>query len=148
MQLSKNFNLAELTKTQVRNKDNTPDATQIKNLQALVDNVLQPVRDKFGAVIVNSGFRSVAVNKAVGGSGTSDHCKGMAADIEIIGMPNRKLAEWIRDNMDFTQLILEFPGAEPNAGWVHVSYDASNVKKQVLTAKRVNGRTKYFQGLV
>lgn len=113
-----------------------------------MDNVLQPIRDKLGVVTINSGFRSVAVNKAVGGSATSDHCKGMAADIEIMNMPNRKLAEWIRDNIDFTQLILEFPGAAPNDGWVHVSYDPSNVKRQILTAKKVNGKTKYLNGLV
>ena len=148
MQLSKNFTLTELTKTQVRNKDNTPTATEVQNLKALVDNVLQPIRDKFGAVTVNSGFRSVAVNKAVGGSATSDHCKGFAADIEVSGVPNRELAEWIRVNLKFTQLILEFPGAEPNEGWVHVSYNPANLKQQVLTAKRISGKTKYLPGLV
>lgn len=148
MQLSKNFTLAELTKTQVRNEDNTPDEQVIHNLQQLAMNVLQPIRDEFGAVLVSSGFRSVAVNKAIGGSVVSDHCKGMAADIEVLGMPNRGLAEWIAANLKFTQLILEFPGDNPSDGWVHISYNPSNLKNQILTAKKEDGKTKYLSGLV
>jgi zinc D-Ala-D-Ala carboxypeptidase len=151
MKLSKNFSVAELSKSEAAVRlglDNTPSLTVIDNLQALVDAVLQPVRDKFGPITVTSGYRSPAVNKTIGGSATSDHCKGQAADFEVMGMPNKELATWIRDNLEFTQLILEFPSkSDPNAGWVHCSYDKSNLKKQVLTAVKVGGKTVYQNGL-
>lgn len=151
MQLSKNFSVAELSKSEAairKGLDNTPSLTVIDNLQALVDNVLQPVRDKFGPVIVTSGYRSPAVNKAIGGSTTSDHTRGQAADFEVLGMPNKELAEWIRDNLKFTQLILEFPSKnDPNAGWVHCSYDKANLKCEVLTATKVRDKTVYQFGL-
>ena len=148
MKLSTNFSVAELSKTNVRQFDNTPSMQVIDNLQQLVDNVLQPLRDKFGQVTVTSGYRSPEVNKAIGGSGTSDHCKGFAADIEIGGKDNKELAQYIRDNMTFTQLILEFytPGV-PDSGWVHVSYDKGNLKKQCLTASKVGGKTVYSNGI-
>jgi hypothetical protein len=148
MKLSTNFSVAELSKTNVRQFDNTPSMQVIDNLQQLVDNVLQPLRDKFGPVTVTSGYRSPEVNKAIGGSGTSDHCKGFAADIEIGGKDNKELAQYIRDNMTFTQLILEFytPGV-PDSGWVHVSYDKGNLKKQCLTASKVGGKTVYSNGI-
>jgi len=148
MKLSKNFNLAELIKTNVRQFDNMPTMTVIDNLQLLVDNVLQPVRDHFGPVVVTSGYRSPEVNKAIGGSASSDHCKGMAADFEVLGVPNRVVAEWVRDNCKYRQLILEFPGANPNDGWVHVAYNKDDLKGQVLTAKKINGKTQYLPGLV
>jgi hypothetical protein len=152
-QLTKNFSLHELTKseTAVRNgMDNSPDQTAISNLQVLAVHVLQPVRDHFAkGVHINSGFRHPDVNAKVGGSRTSDHCKGMAADLEIPGVPNAELAEWIKNNLEFTQLILEFytPGI-PDSGWVHVSYDPANLKKQVMTATKQNGKTVYLPGLV
>jgi zinc D-Ala-D-Ala carboxypeptidase len=111
---------------------------------------VKPVRNYYGmGVKVNSGYRHPLVNAKVGGSTTSDHCKGMAADIEIPGIANAELAEWIKDNCEFCQLILEFytPGV-PDSGWVHVSYDPSNLKKQVLTATKQNGKTVYLPGLV
>jgi zinc D-Ala-D-Ala carboxypeptidase len=93
--------------------------------------------------------RHPLVNAKVGGSATSDHCKGFAADIEIPGIANADLAEWIKDNCEFKQLILEFytPGV-PDSGWVHVSYDPNDLKKQVLTATKQNGKTVYLPGLV
>jgi zinc D-Ala-D-Ala carboxypeptidase len=153
MRLSKNFTLPELTKSETalrKGMDNTPTGDALANLQILTDKVLQPVRDHFAkGVKVNSGYRSPDVNAAVGGSRTSDHCRGMAADIEIPGVPNAELAQWIADNLAFTQLILEFytPGI-PDSGWVHVSYDPSNLKKQLLTATRRDGKTVYLPGLV
>jgi hypothetical protein len=130
--------------------DNSPDQTAISNLQALAVHVLQPVRDHYGkGVKVNSGYRSPDVNAKVGGSKTSDHCRGMAADIEIPGVPNAELAEWIRSNLLFTQVILEFyTQGVPDSGWVHVSYDHENLKKQALTAVKEDGKTVYLQGLV
>jgi hypothetical protein len=153
MNLTKNFTLSEMTKSETalrHDMDNTPDQTVISNLQALAVHVLQPVRDHYGkGVKVNSGFRHPDVNAKVGGSKTSDHCKGMAADIEIPGVPNAELAEWIRGNLPFTQLILEFyTRGVPDSGWVHVSYDPANLKKQALTAVKQDGKTVYLQGLV
>jgi len=152
MNLSANFTLKELTKSDTATRlglDNTPDDEALENLKTLCEKVLQPVRDNFGRVTVNSGYRSPESNAAVGGSKTSDHCKGMAADIEIPGVANADLAQWIMDNLEYTQLILEFytPGI-PDSGWVHVSYDPKNLKKQELTATKVAGKTTYLPGLV
>jgi zinc D-Ala-D-Ala carboxypeptidase len=151
MKLSTNFSLSELTKSESASRlglDNDPTQEIISSLQALVNHILQPVRDKFGPVVVTSGYRSPDVNKAIGGSTTSDHCKGQAADFEVLGKDNRELAIWIAENMQFTQLILEFykPGV-PDSGWVHCSFDPSNLKRQVLTAERVNGKTVYSTGI-
>ncbi len=153
MQLTSNFSLAELVKSETalrHDMDNTPGETEIENLKRLCEQVLQPVRDHFKTgVKVNSGFRHPEVNAKVGGSKTSDHCKGQAADIEIPGIPNADLAIWIMDNLQYTQLILEFytPGI-PDSGWVHVSYDPANLKKQNLTAVKKDGKTVYLPGLV
>ena len=153
MQLTNNFSLAEMVKSDTalrHDMDNTPGEAEIENLKRLCEQVLQPVRDHFGkGVKVNSGFRHPEVNAKVGGSKTSDHCKGQAADIEIPGVPNGDLAQWITENLDFTQVILEFytPGV-PDSGWVHVSYDPQNLKKQALTAAKQNGKTVYLPGLV
>lgn len=152
-QLTKNFSLAEMVKSETalrNNLDNTPGEAEIANLKVLAEKVLQPVRDHFGkGVKVNSGFRHPDVNAAVGGSKTSDHCRGQAADIEIPGVPNAELAEWIKANLQFTQLILEFytPGI-PDSGWVHVSYNPDNLKKQDMTAIKKDGKTVYLPGLV
>jgi zinc D-Ala-D-Ala carboxypeptidase len=153
MNLSPNFSLHELTKSETALRldlDNTPDEQATENLRLLCEKVLQPVRDHYGkGVKVNSAYRSPESNAAVGGSKTSDHCKGMAADIEIPGVANADLAQFIMDNLDYTQLILEFytPGI-PDSGWVHVSYDPANLKKQELTATKVAGKTTYLNGLV
>jgi hypothetical protein len=148
MKLSANFSLAELTKTNVRQFDNTPSMQVIENLQLLVDNVLQPIRNKFGQVTVTSGYRSPEVNKAIGGSATSDHCFGFAADFEVAGVDNKELARWVADNLKFKQLILEFyTKGVPDSGWVHVSYDKTNLTQKVMTATKVGGRTVYSPGI-
>jgi len=153
MNLTANFTLAEMVKSDTalrHDMDNTPGEVEIANLKTLCEKVLQPVRDHFQTgVKVNSGFRHPEVNAKVGGSKTSDHCKGQAADIEIPGIANADLAVWIMDNLDYTQLILEFytPGV-PDSGWVHVSYDPANLKKQNLTATKKDGKTVYLNGLV
>ena len=153
MNLTKNFTLSEMTKSETALRQgmaNEPSETEINNLRTLCEQVLQPVRDYYGmGVKVNSGFRHPLVNAKVGGSTTSDHCKGMAADIEIPGVANADLAQWIADNCQFRQLILEFytPGI-PDSGWVHVSYDPNDLKKQTLTATKKDGKTVYLPGLV
>ena len=153
MKLTDNFSLAEMTKSDTAlrlDMDNTPGPEEIENMTRLCECVLQPVRNHFGkGVKVNSGFRHPNVNAKVGGSKTSDHCKGMAADIEIPGVANADLAKWIVDNLEFRQVILEFytPGV-PDSGWVHVSYNPSDNKKQVLTATKKEGKTVYLNGLL
>jgi hypothetical protein len=153
MKLTANFTLSEMTKSETAlrySMANEPSETEIGNLRLLCEEVLQPVRDFYGmGVKVNSGYRHPLVNAKVGGSATSDHCKGYAADIEIPGIANADLAEWIVANLQFTQIILEFytPGV-PDSGWVHVSYVPENLKKQVLTATKQNGKTVYLPGLV
>ena len=152
MKLSPNFSLNELTKSETalrKGLDNEPTQDVIAALQTLAVNVLQPVRDHYAkGVKVNSGYRSPEVNASVGGSKTSDHCKGQAADIEIPGVANKELALYIRDNMEYTQLILEgYVEDVPDSGWVHVSYDQSNLKKQVMTAKFINGKAIYSNGI-
>ena len=153
MNLSANFTLKELTKSDTATRlgiDNTPDEQALENLKTLCEKVLQPVREHFGkSVTVNSGYRSPESNAAIGGSSkTSDHMRGMAADIEIVGVANADLAQWIMDNLDYTQLILEFyTQGVPDSGWVHVSYDPNNLKNQELTAIKVAGKTQYLNGL-
>ena len=153
MKLTENFSLHEMIKSETAARkgiDNTPTDAVIANLKTLTEQVLQPVRNYYGKGIkVNSGYRSPDVNAAVGGSRTSDHTKGQAADIEIPGVANYDLARYIQDNYKFTQLILEFytPGI-PDSGWVHVSYDPANLKCQSLTAMKENGKTVYKPGLI
>jgi hypothetical protein len=151
MKLSANFTVDELCKSEVairRSIDNTPTETIISNLQALVLNVLQPIRNSLGPITINSGYRSPAVNVAVGGSPTSDHCLGMAADIEIAGYDNKMLAKFIEQNFKFTQLILEFyEDGQPSSGWVHVSFDPNDLKCQCLRAVKQNGKTVYLKGI-
>ena len=153
MNLKANFSLHEMTKSETalrKGMPNEPTEADIANLKLLAEKVLQPLRDHYGVGIkVNSGYRSPDVNAAVGGSRTSDHCKGQAADIEIAGIPNATLAQYIKDSLQYTQLILEFytPGI-PDSGWVHVSYDSNNLKCQALTAVKKDRKTVYLNGLV
>ena len=153
MQLTENFSLAELVKSETALRiglDNTPGDAEIENLRILCENILQPLRTAYGRGIkVNSGFRHPNVNAAVGGSRTSDHCRGQAADIEIPGVANYDLAKYISENFWYTQVILEFytPGV-PDSGWVHVSYNPADLKCQTLTAMRENGKVVYKPGLI
>lgn len=142
MRLSPNFTLAELTATNT-GLENKPTAAEVANLRALAVNVLQPLRDAIQVpLIVSSGFRSDRVNRAVGGSATSQHRLGQAADISTRAMGAEDLARRIVElRLPFDQLIQEF------GTWVHVSYGPRN-RRQVLTAVRRNGRTVYLSGLV
>jgi zinc D-Ala-D-Ala carboxypeptidase len=149
MKLSKNFSLAEMIKSQTAERkdiNNNPNEDNIENLQRLCEHVLQPVRDHYGKVVsVSSGFRSPELCVAIGSSTTSQHASGQAADFEIYGVSNKELADYIADNLDFDQLILEFwKPEEPNSGWVHCSYKgADNNRKEYLRAIKSNGRTSY-----
>lgn len=145
MQLSKNFYLYEFEKSQTAKRhgiDNSiPDGRIRENIQAVVDEILQPLRSHIGIVInVNSGYRSLPLNRALGSRDTSQHVQGEAADIEAFGMSNPKLAQTIVDlGLPFDQLILEFHDPEdgPNDGWVHVSHKRNGHNRgEILTINR------------
>lgn len=155
MNLSKNFTVNEMIRSSTAARkgiSNNPGPTEIKNLISLCDNVLQPLREDLNMSIrVNSGYRSKKLNKKIGGSKTSSHVKGQAADIEC-ALSTYELAKYIKDNYEFDQLILEFYNPKDhNSGWVHVSYSTNN-RNEVLSAvkEKVNGKMKtvYKRGLV
>ena len=148
MNLTKNFSLVELTKSQTAERkgiDNTPSTEHQENLKRLCESILQRVRDHFGRVVsVSSGYRSVDLCVAIGSSTNSQHAKGEAADFEIFGVSNKELADWINENLTYDQLILEYWKEEdPNSGWVHCSYKSEGNRKQYLRAYKENGSTKY-----
>ena len=124
MKLTKNFSLEEMTKSQTalrKGIDNTPTPDKIEPLTMLCESVLQPVRDHFDRpVTITSGYRSPELCVAIGSKITSQHTKGQAADFEVPGVSNMVVAELIRDNLEFDQLILEcYTGG--NTGWIHCS---------------------------
>lgn len=148
MELSKNFTLNELIKSQEATRlgiDNTPNEEQIKNLKILCEKILQPLRDYYGMPLsISSGYRSAALCEAIGSSAKSQHTKGQAADFEIFGIPNKEIADFIVENFDYDQCILEFWNEnEPNSGWVHCSYSLNANRKQYLKAEKLNGRIVY-----
>ena len=137
MRLSNNFTLNELTRSSVATRkgiDNTPDLFHIENLKRVCAEILQPIRDHFGIPFSpSSGYRSVELCEAIGSSSNSQHAKGEAVDFEIPGMDNKDLALWIKDNLYFDQLILEYYTGEANSGWIHCSFVEGSNRKQVLT---------------
>jgi len=147
MRLSPNFTLKEFTKssTAIRHGlSNTPNATQIENLQVLCYNVLQPIRDEFGSFSPSSGYRSLELNDIIGGSRNSQHTKGEAADIEVSVVSNVDLYAWVIDNCEFDQVILEYyEKGDPHSGWVHVSSKKEDNRKKKTIAFRENGTTQY-----
>lgn len=134
MKLSKNLSLSEVIKSNTATRkgiDNSPTRKHLDNLQYISVNVFQRIRDHFKKPIyISSGYRSKALNKAIGGSKTSQHCKGEALDIDNDhrnSVSNKQIFDYIKDNLDFDQLI-----NEENYKWVHVSYKKSGNRKQVL----------------
>jgi zinc D-Ala-D-Ala carboxypeptidase len=137
--MTKNFTIKELcvTKTGIHNE---PNAEQKEALRLLAVNILQPARDALGPIKVTSGFRNAKVNAAIGGSRTSQHMKGEAADLQC--EDNAALFNFIK-TLEFDQLIWEF-GDKEQPDWVHVSYASKN-RKEVLKATKKNGVTKYVK---
>ena len=133
----KYFSIKELTKSETATQkgiDNTPNAEQIKNMETLINNLLDPIREQWGAAIyVTSGFRSAPLNKAVGGVNNSQHLLGCAADLSVKSVAgNNALFDMIRrSKLKWTQLISEKTTPQ-GCGWVHISYVPSNLKNQVL----------------
>lgn len=141
MQLTANFSLAELTVTD-RNMPNVPNEAEVASLRSLAEMILQPLRDALGKPVrVNSAFRSEAVNRAVGGTATSQHRLGQAADVHVPGMTSVEVAKKIVAlGLPFDQVIEEF------GSWVHVSYGPRR-RRQQLTAVKRSGKTVYVQGI-
>jgi len=152
MKLSKNLSLAEFTRSQTAKRkglDNTPDGDHLEAAKLLAENIFQPIRKHFKkAIFISSGYRSDALNKAIGGSTTSQHSKGEAIDIDMDGHPgpsNTEVFEYIKDNLQFDQLIWEF-GNDEKPDWVHVSYNANGTQRgQILKAKRNSARRTYYE---
>jgi zinc D-Ala-D-Ala carboxypeptidase len=149
MQLSENLSLAEVVRSETAKRkgvSNMPTPEHIENFKKLAENIFQPIRKHFGKPIhISSGYRSDALNKAIGGSKTSQHCKGEAIDIDMDGtaITNAQIFNYIKDNLNFDQLIWEF-GTASNPDWVHVSYNSTGKqRKQILKALKVNGKTSY-----
>ena len=148
MNLTKNFSLLELTKSQTAERkgiDNTPSPEHQENLKSLCMAILQPVRDHFSKVVtISSVYRSPELCVAIGSKITSQHAKGQAADFEIFGVSNKALADYIDTELHYDQLILEYWNeSDPNSGWVHCSFSEGQNRKQYLRAYKEDGRTKY-----
>jgi hypothetical protein len=149
MVLSKNLELAEVIRSESakrRGINNIPTPEHIENLKKLAENIFQPIRDHFNVPIrISSGYRSKALNTAIKGSLTSQHCQGEAIDIDMDGtsITNAQIFNFIKDNLNFDQLIWEF-GTKSNPDWVHVSYESTGKqRKQILVASKVGGKTVY-----
>jgi putative chitinase len=147
--ITEHFTLEELTASPTANKlglSNTPTAEHIENMRYCCEKILEPVRAKFGPVKVNSSYRSPRVNQAVGGSKTSQHVNGQAIDFEVNGVDNKTVADWVADNLEFDQVILEFYTAgDKNSGWVHASIkkEGGNRKQRLIAKKSKSGGTTY-----
>ena len=149
MELSKNLTLAEVIRSESAKRkgiSNMPTEAHIANFKLLAEKVFQPIRDHFGVPIhISSGYRSLALNKAIKGSSSSQHCSGEAIDIDMDGtaIKNAEIFNFIKDNLEFDQLIWEF-GTDTNPDWVHVSYESTGKqRKQILKAKKAGGKTTY-----
>ena len=138
MRLSGHFSLNELTKSQTATRkgiDNTPSPEHIDNLTSLCLQILEPTRRHFGKpMVITSGYRSADLCLAIGSNPNSQHAKGEAADFEMFGEDNKELAKYIRSELIYDQLILEYwEESDPSSGWVHCSYNKTNNRKQSLT---------------
>jgi hypothetical protein len=146
MKLSKHLELAEVIRSSTAKRlgiKNEPTAEHLANLKLLAENIFEPIREHFGRpIFISSGYRSAALNKATPGSSTtSQHSKGEALDIDLDGteISNKQVFEFIKNNLNFDQLINEF-----DYSWVHVSFSSTGKqRKQILSATKVNGKTIY-----
>ena len=129
-----------------RNLDNTPTSAHLKNMKKLADKVFEPLREWVGGPIkINSFYRGEDLNKAIGGSNKSQHCHGQAIDVDdTFGYKtNAEMYNWIKENLDFDQMIWEF-GDDNNPDWVHVSYVSKDENRnRCLLAYKENKKTKY-----
>jgi D-alanyl-D-alanine dipeptidase len=153
MKLSEHLSLSEVIRSESAKRNgisNMPTEQHIANLKLLADKVFEPIRAHFRCPIhISSAYRSIELNRAVKGSLTSQHCSGEAIDVDMDGTPNgvtnKMVFDFIKNNLEFDQLIWEF-GTDSNPDWVHVSYESTGrQRKQVLKAIRSNGTTQYKQ---
>ena len=146
MKFSKNFSLAEIEHSNTAKRlgiSNEMSEEHMENMQRLITNLIQPMRDAIGPIRVTSGYRSKALNSAIGGSNRSQHSKGQALDLQFWSegkMNNKVIYDWILNSgLDFDQIINEFDFA-----WIHISLKDKNNRKQNLEAyKNEKGKTKY-----
>jgi len=146
MRLSKNFLLSEITHSNTAKRlgiTNAPEKKHLSNIQALIRKVVQPMRDALGPIRISSGYRSPELNRAIGGSRKSQHCKGQALDLQFWKsgkMNNKAIYDWvIANDIEFDQMINEF-----DFSWIHISFKEDNNRKQILEAyKDEDGDTKY-----
>ena len=146
MRLSKNFTLSEITKSNTAKRlgiDNAPNKEHLKNMQILIRDLIQPMRDDLGPIRISSGYRSPVLNRAIGGSTKSQHCKGQALDLQFWKegeMCNKEIYDWVlKEGIEFDQMINEFDYA-----WIHISLKDKGNRKQVLEAYKDNdGDTAY-----
>lgn len=152
MQISKHLSLAEVSRSETakrRGINNTPSGEHLENFKKLAENVFEPIREHFGVPIhISSGYRSKELNAAIGGSSSSQHCSAEAIDIDMDGSPNgvtnKMVFDFIKDNLNFDQMIWEF-GNDSNPDWVHVSYESTGKqRKQILKAVKSGGKTSYI----
>lgn len=127
--------------------DNVPGSEELQNMELIAEKIFEPLRKAAnGPIKINSFYRSVELNKAIGGSSKSQHCQGRAIDVDDVHgyMSNKEMYNYIKNNLDFDQLIWEF-GTEDNPDWVHVSYvDVDNNRRRCLQAyKDDNNKTCY-----
>jgi hypothetical protein len=153
MKLSEHLSLSEVIRSESAKRNgisNMPTEQHIANFKLLAEKIFEPIRAHFRCPIhISSGYRSIELNRAVKGSLTSQHCQGEAIDIDMDGTPNgvtnKMVFDFIKNNLEFDQLIWEF-GTNENPDWVHVSYESTGKqRKQVLKAIRSNGSTQYKQ---
>jgi len=146
MRLSKNFTLSEITKSNTAKRlgiDNAPNQEHLNNMQILIRDLIQPMRDALGPIRISSGYRSPVLNRAIGGSTKSQHCKGQALDLQFWKegeMCNKEIYDWVlKEGIEFDQMINEFDYA-----WIHISLKDKGNRKQVLEAYKDNdGDTAY-----
>ena len=136
MRLSKNFTVSEITRSNTAKRkgiDNSPTDKHLKSLQLMITHLIQPIRDELGPIRVTSGYRSPKVNRAVGGSRKSQHCKGEALDLQFWRdgkMINKEIYDFvINSDLKFDQMINEF-----DFSWIHLSYNHTRNKNVILEA--------------
>lgn len=152
MKLSKYVSLAEVTRSDTAKRkgiDNSPTAEHLENLKVICEDVFDKVREHFGVpIFISSGYRSAALNKAIGGSATSDHNNGKALDLDQDGhgngVTNADVFNFIKDNLEFDQLIAEGSNGAGDMNWVHVGYRKGTNRKQILIAVFTGGKAKYI----
>ena len=151
MQISKHLSLAEVSRSETAKRkgiNNTPSGEHLENFKKLAENIFEPIREHFAVPIhISSGYRSKELNASIGGASSSQHCQGEAVDIDMDGSPsgvsNADVFKYIKDHLNFDQLIWEF-GTDKNPDWVHVSYESTGKqRKQILKAVKSGGKTSY-----